>query len=223
MTAPPTVIAVAARRKRTPLLIAGLSVAAVVISATYWLLHRNVESTDDAQVEGRVMTVAARVSGQVLRVGVEDNQRVEAGEVLVELDPAEFAARFDAAKADVAAARAAADGARSALALTEKAAPANLMQARGGLISAASSMASAQAAIEQAKADLAAARSRKTLAEQNLVRARTLVNARIGAQALLRAFNTNFLLLGLAFLAASWLIVFMRRPQRGAAVEAGAH
>jgi len=50
-----------------------------------------------------------------------------------------------------------------------------------------------------------------------------LLNQRIGAQALLRAFNSTFLLLGLAFLAASWVIVLMRRPQRGAAVDAGAH
>jgi DHA2 family multidrug resistance protein len=50
-----------------------------------------------------------------------------------------------------------------------------------------------------------------------------LLNQRIGAQALLRAFNSTFLLLGLAFLAASWVIVLMRRPQRGSAVDAGAH
>src|SRR5205814_3296977 len=50
-----------------------------------------------------------------------------------------------------------------------------------------------------------------------------VLNQRIGAQALLRAFNNSFLLLAVAFLAASWVIVLMRRPQRGAAVEAGAH
>jgi hypothetical protein len=50
-----------------------------------------------------------------------------------------------------------------------------------------------------------------------------VLNQRIGAQALLRSFNNAFLLLALAFLAASWVIVFMRPPQRGVAVDAGAH
>jgi len=168
-----------ARRKRTPLLIGGLSAAAVLFSASWYLLHLGRESTDDAQVEGRVMSVSARVPGQVLRVLVQDNQRVEAGDVLVELDPADYAAKAEAARADVAAARASADGARAALALTEKAAPANLVQAQGGLTSASSSLTSAEAAIEQAKADVATAESRKVLAQLNLKRARTLVEANV--------------------------------------------
>jgi membrane fusion protein (multidrug efflux system) len=174
-----TQLPVARPKKRTPFLIAGLSTAAVLVSAGWYLLHRGRESTDDAQVEGRVMSVSARVPGQVLRVLVQDNQEVQAGDVLVELDPADYAAKADAARADVAAARAAADGARSALALTEKAAPANLVQAQGGLTSASSSLTSAQAAIEQAKADVAAAESRETLAQLNLKRARALVEANV--------------------------------------------
>ncbi len=50
-----------------------------------------------------------------------------------------------------------------------------------------------------------------------------VLNQRIGAQALLKAFNNSFLWLGLAFLAASWVIVLMRRPQRGGAVATDAH
>ena len=161
----------ATRRKRTPLLIAGLGAAAALVSATWYLLHPGRESTDDAQLEGRVMSVSARIPGQVLRVRVEDNQLVEAGEILVELDPADYEAKVDAARADLAASRAAADGARSTLALTEKAAPANLVQARGGLIAATFSLSSAEAEIEQARADLAGADSRQSLAELNLERA----------------------------------------------------
>ena len=50
-----------------------------------------------------------------------------------------------------------------------------------------------------------------------------VLNQRIGAQALLKAFNNSFLWLGLAFLAASWVIVLMRRPQRGGALATDAH
>ena len=167
------------RRKRTPFLIAGLSAAAVLVSGAWYLLHLGRESTDDAQVEGRVTSVSPRVAGQVLRVRVEDNQVVDAGEVLVELDPADYAAKLDAARADLAAARAAADGARSTLTLTEKAAPANLVQARGGLIAATFSLTSAEAEIEQARAELDAADSRQSLAEINLKRARALVESNV--------------------------------------------
>ena len=180
------------RWKRTPFLIAGLGAAAVLVSATWYLLHLGRESTDDAQVEGRVMTVSARVPGQVLRVRVDDNQVVEAGEVLVELDPADYAAKLDAARADLAAAQAAADGARSALALTEKAAPANLVQAQGGLIAASFSLISAEAEIEQARADLAGADARQSLAELNLKRARALVESNVLPAADLDQRQTEF-------------------------------
>ncbi|HEY4241471.1 MAG TPA: HlyD family secretion protein [Kofleriaceae bacterium] len=161
-------------KRRTPRLIAALA----VIAATGWggwhWLHRGQESTDDAFVEGRVATVSARVSGQVKRVLVADNQLVAAGDVLVEIDPDEFEARVAAAKADVGAAQASADNARAALALTERTAPAALAQAQGNLVAARSSEVSARASIEQARADLAAAEAKRGLADITLTRARKL-------------------------------------------------
>src|SRR5689334_15839723 len=89
------------RRKRTPRLIAALAATALLGSGGWYLATAGSQSTDDAQVEGRVMNVAARVAGQVLRVRVRDNQLVNPGDVLVELDPADYAARVDAARADL--------------------------------------------------------------------------------------------------------------------------
>jgi membrane fusion protein (multidrug efflux system) len=175
LAAPAAVVTAAAKRKRTPLLLAVLIATAVLGAGSWYLVTRGQESTDDAQVEGRLLNVSARVSGQVLRIHVEDNQRVEAGELLVELDPADYTARVDVAKADLAAARAAAEGARSALALTLKTAPATLQQARGGLTAASSSLTSAEATIDEVRADIAAAESRRTLATLNLKRAQTLL------------------------------------------------
>lgn len=175
-TSPAAAAEAPAKRRRTPLLIASLTLTAALVSAGYYALNVGRESTDDAEVEGRVMSVASRVTGQVLHVRVGDNQVVEAGDVLVELDPADYAAKLDLARADLAAARAGVDAARSALALTRKTAPANLMQAEGGLTTAASSIASANAAIAQAKADLAGAESRRALAKLNLDRAQTLLD-----------------------------------------------
>jgi membrane fusion protein (multidrug efflux system) len=180
------------RRKRTPRLIAALAAVALVGSGVWYLATAGRESTDDAQVEGRVMNVAARVAGQVLRVHVRDNQLVNAGDVLLELDPADYAARAEAARADLAAARASADAARSALALTGKTAPATLVQAQGGLTAAASSVTAADASIQQARADLAASKARHALAKLELQRSETLVAAQAVPRAQLDTRRTEF-------------------------------
>ena len=163
------------KRRKTPLIVGSLVAVAVAASGGYAWATAGTESTDDAQVEGRVMNVAARITGQVLHVRVEDNQLVNPGDVLVELDPADNAAKLAAAKADLSAARAASDAAKAALALTQKTAPANLVQAQGGVTAATSSATSARTSIDQAKAEVAAAESRKSLAELNLRRSRALL------------------------------------------------
>ena len=59
-----------------------------------WVLGRGKESTDDAQVEGRIVSVSPRVSGQVSRVAVIDNQAVKQGDLLVEIDPKDLDAKL---------------------------------------------------------------------------------------------------------------------------------
>lgn len=73
------------------------------------------EETDDAQVEGDVYPILPRVSGPVLAVKVEDNQRVKKGDVLVTLDPADYQQRVNAAEAALAAAQANVVAARAAV------------------------------------------------------------------------------------------------------------
>ena len=80
--------------------------ASALLAAGVVIRGIGVESTDDAFVEGHVVIVGARVLGHVRRVLVRDNQLVEAGAPLVELDPAELEARYEAASADFAAAEA---------------------------------------------------------------------------------------------------------------------
>lgn len=170
-----TSTAPAKRRARTPLLMVTIAGVAASAFAVQYVRGMGFETTDDAQVEGRIVTVSSRVAGQILRVRVSDNQLVNAGDVLLELDPQDYAAKLDAARADLEAARAMVDGARSALAISEKTAPSNLTQARGAVTTAASSMSSARATLARARAELAAARSRDSLAELNFRRARELL------------------------------------------------
>ena len=60
------------------------------------------ESTDDAQVDGHLMPLSARISGYVLKVNVDDNQYVPAGYVLAEIDPRDYQVAVDKARADLA-------------------------------------------------------------------------------------------------------------------------
>jgi membrane fusion protein (multidrug efflux system) len=76
---------------------------AVAGAASWWLVSRNYESTDDAQVEGHLDLVSARISGTVSDINpqVENNQFVKAGTLLLELDPRDYKAEFEHAKADL--------------------------------------------------------------------------------------------------------------------------
>ena len=88
-----------------PILIS-VAALALLISASYWFVAlRGRERTDDAFVEGHLVFLSPRVSGNVLEVLVDENQRVSANQPLVRLDPADFEARVAHARADLDAAR----------------------------------------------------------------------------------------------------------------------
>lgn len=150
-----------------------LAVALVGGGARYALTYGH-ESTDDAQVEGRIANVAPRISGQVAKVRVSDNQQVKAGDVLVELDATDLNAKLEVARADVLSAEAGLSSAQAQLALTETNAGANLRQARGGVVQASSGISSSRAALDQARADVQSAEARFKLAESDLNRVKTL-------------------------------------------------
>jgi membrane fusion protein, multidrug efflux system len=78
----------------------GILLLAVVIGL--FLYYRNRESTDDAQVDGHITQISSKVYGRVSEVLVNDNQQVKAGQVLVKLDPRDYQAALDQAKAQLA-------------------------------------------------------------------------------------------------------------------------
>src|SRR5512137_1344482 len=93
-------------RKKAFLIVA--AVVAIGLTAGYFYnSYRKANiSTDDAFVEGNIHTISARVGGSVKTVGVVDNQRVNQGAVLVELDPADYRSKAEAARASLALQRA---------------------------------------------------------------------------------------------------------------------
>lgn len=137
-------------RVRRALLIAGVVVA--VIALVLWLHYRNRESTDDAQVNGHIIPIAPRVSGSVIDVLVKDNQTVKKGQLLVRLDPRDFQAKLDDAKAALALAQSRAQAANVNVPLTSE-------TTHSGTTSAGAVVAAAQASYEQANLALQTART----------------------------------------------------------------
>jgi len=125
------------------------------------------ESTDDAQVDARVTQIAARVPGTVARVAISDNQLVEAGAVLVELDPRDYQVALDKVRAELADAEANALAAQSSIPIASTSAASGVTTARGGVLQAQSGIAAAEKEIEAARARLVSAQARLREAEAN--------------------------------------------------------
>jgi membrane fusion protein (multidrug efflux system) len=91
------------RRKLSRWILLFVLAIAIAGASLWWLDSRNYESTDDAQVEGHLDSVSARISGTVTYINpeVENNKFVEAGTLLMELDPKDYAAELEHAKADL--------------------------------------------------------------------------------------------------------------------------
>ena len=77
-----------------------LAVVGILIITLIWYYHNRV-STDDAEVDGHLVPMACKIYGDIAEVRVDDNQLVKAGQVLVRIDPRDYQARVDQAKAAV--------------------------------------------------------------------------------------------------------------------------
>ena len=89
--------------ERNPGLRTGLRVLVVVLviaAVAYWWYGRSFEDTDDAQVDGHIYPVSARINGHITKVNVEDGQFVKAGTVLAEIDDTDYKVAVERARAD---------------------------------------------------------------------------------------------------------------------------
>ena len=86
-------------RPNTRLFAVGAIVALVVAGFFAWRYFSTYESTDDAEVDGHMMPVSARISGYVAKVNVNDNQLVQPGTVLAEIDPRDYQLAVNQARA----------------------------------------------------------------------------------------------------------------------------
>jgi len=130
--------------------------ALLIVADTLVLYYRNRESTDDAQVDGHITAVSSKVYGRVSEVLVHDNEAVKAGQVLVTLDPREYQAAVDQAKAALTLAESEAQAAGVDVPRTRENVASGTSSADAQISGAEADAARAQATFEQAKtADLA--------------------------------------------------------------------
>jgi membrane fusion protein (multidrug efflux system) len=137
-------------RARTILVVAGV-VAAVAGALASWHFSGR-ESTDDAQIDGHLVPVAARVGGTVLAVLVKDNQPVEKGALLVRIDPRDYEVAAARAAADLAENEATARAAETTVPLTSTTATSQETAADSDLAAAQARLAAAQAQLREAEA-----------------------------------------------------------------------
>jgi membrane fusion protein (multidrug efflux system) len=167
--------------------------AAFILSGFgWWVLHRGLEATDDAQLDADVVAVPSRAGGTVLAVHFTDNQRVEAGALLVELDDAQAKAKLAQAEAEVLAAKASADAADATADLTARNASAGQTIARASLTGAAVAVTATSDQIAEATANLASATAQRDKARLDLDRTKQLFSSGAIANAQLEAAQAGF-------------------------------
>lgn len=136
------------------------AIALIVILVLLYLHFRAWESTDDAQIDGYIYPISSRVAGYVVRVAVDDNQRVEAGTVLAQLDPKDYQVAVANAKATLANDQASAAVQQTSVPITSvntssqlSTAQADIDNANAGLVAAQKSFDASQASLQQAEAN----------------------------------------------------------------------
>jgi membrane fusion protein, multidrug efflux system len=134
-------------------------VVVVALLAGLFVYYHNRESTDDAQVDGHITPVASKIYGRVGQVLVDDNQAVKAGQVLVKIDPRDYQASLDQAKAALALAESDAQSAGVDVPRTRENVASGTSSADAQLAGAEADVQSAQVTYDQARtSDLAWAR-----------------------------------------------------------------
>ena len=167
------------QRTRSPrfrmFLIIGV-VVALVAGFFLWRYFTSYESTDDAQIDGHLNPLSARVGGHVLKLLVEDNQYVQVGQPLAQIDPRDYEVIVERAKADYDNAVAAAKAAGVNVPITTTSTGSQLEAAEAAVTSARASMRAAQQQYDAATAQVAQADANNAKAQNDLARYKQLVS-----------------------------------------------
>ena len=154
------------------LAIAVLLVAGILL----WRYFSSYESTDDAQIDGHVNSVSARVSGHVVKLNVEDNQYVQQGTVLVEIDPTDYQVAVARARADYVDTQAQAAVAGINVPIADVSTSSQVAAAQAGVANAKAGVAAARQQFAAARAQVVEADANNVKAQDDLVRYKQLID-----------------------------------------------
>ncbi len=161
------------------LVVAFLIVVAAFPLYSYYSVR---ESTDDAQVDGHLYPISARISGTVIAVNVLDNQEVPAGKELVKLDPADYQVQVEQAQAELEDAKASTSEAQTNVPIASintssliRTSGASVAEGRAGVHSAEQQVDAAKSRLETSKARLAESEANYTKSQKDLARLKELV------------------------------------------------
>lgn len=149
------------RSKRRSYILLAIVIVVVIVGGVFlWRYFNSYESTDDAQVDVHLYPVSARVSGYVVAVNVNDNQFVQKGTVLVEIDPKDYEVAVAQAQANLASAEATAQSLNINVPITSanaasqlKSATSDVTGSNAGIVAAQEQVAAAHAQLQQAQAN----------------------------------------------------------------------
>jgi len=169
----------AARQKRRRRLIVLAVVTVFLIAGVFlWRYLSSYESTDDAQVDAHLYPVSARISGYVVKVNVDDNQWVEKGTVLVEIDPRDYEVAVAQAQAALASAEATAKSLNITVPITSVNTSSQLRFTASGIEDANAGVGAAEKQLAAAHEQLEAAEANDVKAQDDLRRYKLLVDKR---------------------------------------------
>jgi membrane fusion protein, multidrug efflux system len=210
------------RRRRRPFLILGvIALAALAVTGLYLRATAGRESTDDAQVAADVVPIATRVAGAVARLHIHENQLVKRGDLLIEIDPADYDAKVQQSDAELSIAKAQAAAADAQVQIVDATSKGGLATARAALSGSAAGVSSADAQVAAAHADLARADAELRKAEIDLGRARTLRQANAVSQERLDGAQVAFDSAGAAKAQAEAQVALAEDARRGAQSRVG--
>ncbi|KAF6662386.1 HlyD family secretion protein [Enterobacteriaceae bacterium EKM102V] len=186
--------------KKPLIILAVVVVIMLIVGFWFWFTTRNIETTDDAFTEGDAVTIAPKASGYVVKLLVNDNQRVKKGDLLVEIDPSDNRAQREQAQAQLGLAVAQLHQAQAQLALSRVQYPAQRDQALADQAKAEANLLNAQAdyrrqrgvdprATSQRNIDSASAQLRSAQAQLQSAKAQVEVASQVALQ--IRQQETN--------------------------------
>jgi membrane fusion protein (multidrug efflux system) len=160
---------------RRRFIIIGLVAVLVVGALLFWWHSTFYEDTDDASVDGHLVQISARINGHVAKVNVNENQYVEAGTVMVEIDPSDYQTAANQAQANLEAAIANYEATRVNVPVIGINAGSNLNNANADVAGATASVAQSERQLEAAQARVTEAKANATKAQLDLDRYTPLV------------------------------------------------